>query len=729
MTEHDDPVVLGPSSGVPELDERKLSTLAQVGHHWRNAVADTAAWHDALPVDPGLRAAAPDPRGRFSRVEFVRDGADPDVEATPHAGVMPTAGGRTLNLARRLALGRPLRSTAVLEERMRKVIALPVLSSDALSSVAYGPEAMLVVLVLAGSAGLALSLPIAAAIVVLMIAVGLSYRQTIRAYPRGGGSYIVASDNLGPWPGMIAAAGLMLDYVLTVAVSVAAGVAAITSAIPELAPDRVPLGLAAIAILLAGNLRGVRQAGAIFASPTYAFILAIALLVVVGVVDAAGRGFAATPHPPVHAVEGLSLLVVLRAFSSGATAMTGIEAISDGVPSFRPVEWRNARTTLTLMVSLLVAMFVGTIALIELDGIVPSSSQTVLSQLAHLHLGSGVLYAYVQAATALILLLAANTAYSDFPRLLFFLARDFRAPRLFLRLGDRLAFSNGIIVLSVAAAAIYVAFSGRTESLIPLFAVGVFLAFTLSQSGMVMFWRRKRGPNWRRALTINAIGAGLSAIVLVITGVTKFTEGAWLVVILVPLLACWFWRIRVHYDAVGRAIELHRIPVNDACRAVIPVATAGLGSQRKDEIGRAEGEESPDELAHLIVVPLASMDLAGMRTLAYAASLGQPMLAIHLSPDDDDADRFRRYWKTWGDLLPLQIVDSPYRSLVVPTTRYLEALHAQRPDLTITVLLPELIVRGWHRILHNQLDVRLRRALRNHPGIVVSTVPFHIPDG
>jgi hypothetical protein len=409
--------------------------------------------------------------------------------------------------------------------------------------------------------------------------------------------------------------------------------------------------------------------------------------------------------------------------------MTGIEAISDGIPSFKPVEWRNARTTLTLMVALLIAMFTGTILLIELDGIVPSSSQTVLSQLAHVHLGSSVAYAYVQAATALILLLAANTAYSDFPRLLFFLARDFRAPRLFLRLGDRLAFSNGIIVLTLAAAAIYVGFNGQTDSLIPLFAVGVFLAFTLSQSGMVMFWRRERGPNWRRSLAINGVGAGLSATVLVITSVTKFTEGAWLVVILVPLLTLWFWRIRVHYDRVGRAIELHRIPVNDACRAVIPVASAGLGSQRSLEIGRAEGEESPDELSHLIVVPLASMDLAGMRTLAYAASLGQPTLAIHLSPDEDDSDRFRRYWSTWGDLLPLQIVDSPYRSLVAPTTRYLEALHAQRPDLTITVLLPELIVRGWHRILHNQLAWRLRRALRNHSGIVVSTVPFHIPDG
>ena len=377
---------------------------------------------------------------------------------------------------------------------MRKLVALPVLSSDALSSVAYGPEAMLVVLALGGATAFGFSVPISIAIVVLMVVVGLSYRQTIRAYPRGGGSYIVASDNLGLLPGLIAAAGLMLDYILTVAVSVASGIAAITSAIPSLAPDTVPLGLAVIAILVAGNLRGVRQAGLLFAAPTYMFIFGILLMVVVGLVDAGGHGFHATPRPPVHAAEGVGLLLILRAFGSGATAMTGIEAISDGIPAFRPVEWRNARTTLTWMVSLLVVMFVGTIALIELDGIVPQSSQTVLSQLAHRNLGSGALYGYVQAATALVLLLAANTAFSDFPRLLFFLARDYSAPRLFLRMGDRLAFSNGIVVLGAAAAAILAAFDGSVTSLIPLFAVGVFLAFTLSQSGMVKRWLRTREP-------------------------------------------------------------------------------------------------------------------------------------------------------------------------------------------------------------------------------------------
>ena len=526
----DVPVVLSPATGYPALKETDLEVLRGIGKRWGAALGDRAEWIKALPCDPNLGqsdgpATAPTQVGHPGttrlggrRTRFVPVEADgqpgEELEATREAGHAPTRGGWTSSRARRALLGPPLHSAAVLEERMRKLIALPVLSSDALSSVAYGPEAMLVVLALGGATAFGFSVPISIAVVVLMVVVGLSYRQTIRAYPRGGGSYIVASDNLGLLPGLIAAAGLMLDYILTVAVSVASGIAAITSAIPSLAPDRVPLGLAVIAILVAGNLRGVRQAGLLFAAPTYMFIFGILLMVVVGVVDAGGHGFHATPRPPVHAAEGVGLLLILRAFGSGATAMTGIEAISDGIPAFRPVEWRNARTTLTWMVSLLVVMFVGTIALIELDGIVPQSSQTVLSQLAHRNLGSGALYGYVQAATALVLLLAANTAFSDFPRLLFFLARDYSAPRLFLRMGDRLAFSNGIVVLGAAAAAILAAFDGSVTSLIPLFAVGVFLAFTLSQSGMVKRWLRTREPGWKGSICFNALGAFLSGIVL-----------------------------------------------------------------------------------------------------------------------------------------------------------------------------------------------------------------------
>ncbi len=754
--EHHDPVVLSPATGYPALKESDLEVLRGIGERWGEALGDRARWIRALPCDPNLgqRRAVEDGaaggagasangttiappgavrlerrRTRFVPVE-VDEAPGEELEATREAGHAPTRAGWTAARARRALLGPPLHSAAVLEERMRKLVALPVLSSDALSSVAYGPEAMLVVLALGGATAFGFSVPLAIAIVVLMVVVGLSYRQTIRAYPRGGGSYIVASDNLGLLPGLTAAAGLMLDYILTVAVSVASGVAAITSAIPSLAPDRVEIGLAVIAILVAGNLRGVRQAGLLFAAPTYMFILAVFLIVIVGVVDAAGHGFHATPRPPVHAAEAVTLLLILRAFGSGATAMTGIEAISDGIPAFKPVEWRNARVTLTWMVSLLVVMFVGTIVLIELDGIVPQTSQTVLSQLAHRSVGSGVLYGYVQAATALVLLLAANTAFSDFPRLLFFLARDYAAPRFFLRMGDRLAFSNGIVVLGAAAAAILAAFDGSVTSLIPLFAVGVFLAFTLSQAGMVRRWLRTREPGWKGSICFNALGAFLSAIVLLITSFTKFLEGAWLVVILIPLLVTLFLRIRAHYLAVGRAVALQPLPAKTRAKSITPPPGRVLQTEAAPhgESGLFEHEEAPDQVHNLTVVPLISMDLASLRALAYAASLGQPVLAVHVSTDVEEARRFRSYWQEWGDHVPLEIVLSPYRALVAPLARYLRLLHEQVPHFTVTVVLPELVVhRVWHRALHNGVAPRLRRALRQLPGIVITTVPFHLP--
>ncbi|MFJ1790983.1 APC family permease [Kitasatospora griseola] len=616
---------------------------------------------------------------------------------------------------------------------MRKVVALPVLSADALSSVAYGPEAMLAVLVLAGGAGLRYSVPIAVTIVFLMLAVGVSYRQTIRAYPHGGGSYIVATANLGRVPGLVAAAGLMTDYILTVAVSIASGMAAVTSAIPSLRPDIVPIGVVVIAVLLAGNLRGVRQAGALFAAPTYAFVVAVLVLVAVGLSDAAGRGFHPTATPRLSATESVSLLLVLRAFASGSTAMTGIEAISNAVPAFKPTEWRNARTTLTWMVGLLVVLFAGTIALVRLDGVVPSANETVLSQLAHRTFGSGFLYVFTQAATAAILLLAANTAYNDFPRVLYLLARDHQAPRIFLRLGDRLAFSNGIILLSVAAAAIYAAFGGRTGPLIPLYAVGVFLAFTLSQTGMVVHWWRLRDRHWRKSLAFNATGALLSAIVFVTAGVTKFTEGAWFAVLTVGLFVLVTTRIRHHYDTVRAAVALHPHAVEVPSRTITPPGP-GTGLPRAARPGApsearagAESEETPEEVHPLSIVPIATLDQAGMRALAYAASLQQPVLALHISSSADEAQRFRDYWDLWGDHLPLKIALSPYRAIVAPLVNYIESLHHQRPDLTLTVILPEIVVRHWHhRLLHNRIAARLRRALRPLPKVVVTTVPFHV---
>jgi amino acid transporter len=536
----------------------------------------------------------------------------------------------------------------------------------------------------------------------------------------------------------------MMDYIMTVAVSIASGVAAITSAIPSLSSGTVAIGLGAIAVLLAGTLRGIRQAAVFFATPTYAFILALGALIAVGLIDAAGRGFHSTPPPRLTVTEGVSVLLLLRAFSSGSTAMTGIEAVSNAVPAFKPVEWRNARTTLTWMVGLLIALFAGTVLLAHLDGVVPNGKETLLSQLAHRSFGSGLLYSFTQAATTAVLLLAANTAYNDFPRVLFLLARSCHAPRLFLRIGDRLAFTNGIIALSLIAAAIYLAFGGATESLIPLYAVGVFLAFTLSQAGMVVHWLRRRDQaHWGKSLAFNAIGATLSAIVFLTAAITKFTQGAWVAMLAIASFILLALRIRRHYDLVADATALHPHSIELPGPPLSPILGNGSGpasvqpsdrgaATRGDEpsVQDAENEEIPEEIHHLMIVPIAGLNLASMRALAYAASLRRPLLALHISPTEEEAGRFRQYWQTWGDHLPLAIVVSPHRAIVAPMVNYISSLRRQRPELTLTVILPEIVVsHWWHRLLHNQTVPRVRRALRPLPKIIVTTVPFHLPPG
>jgi len=718
-----------PAATVRPLSGGQLALLAAVGEHWRRTVIGRRAWRRVLPVATDLIASPVPGPGRFTRVAFARgSGRRGEVVATAEGLEPDSVAGRMLFWVRRAVIGPPLRSAAIAQERMRKLVALPVLASDALSSVAYGPEAMMTVLVLAGSGALSAALPIAAAIAVLMLAVGLSYRQTVRAYPGGGGSYIVASDNLGELAGLFAAAGLMIDYVLTVAVSVAAGIAAVTSAVPGLHAATVPLGLGVIAILVMGNLRGVREAGLIFAWPTYAFILAVTVVVGVGLVDAGRRGFGMSASPPISGTTALGVVLVLRAFSSGATAMTGIEAISNAIPAFQEPTWRNARITLTCMIGLLIAMFGGIVALIHFDGIIPQTGETMLSQLAHRSVGSGAVYVYVQGATALVLLLAANTAFNDFPRLLFFMARDARAPAVFLRMGDRLAFSNGIVALAVVSAIAFAGLNGNTESLIPLYAVGVFLAFTLSQFGMVVHWRRRRGPHWRKSIAFNAVGCALSAIVLVISAATKFMTGAWTVVVAVPLLVVIFRRIHRYYERIAAEVALRPPPPENADRVRHPI-----GPHRSRPVEHppsqfaADGEvdESPEELRHLVIVPLAAFDLASMRALAYAASLGEPVLAVHISPNDAEAARFEGYWKVWGDHLPLEVVVSPYRAVVVPLARYIESLHRQRPELTFTVVVPELVAAHvWQRLLHGGIAARLRRSLRRERRVVVTTIPF-----
>ena len=592
----------GPGSAVlPVLDGQELSGLRAAGIRWRDGAESRAADKRALPVDPRLSYES-EPgarRGRFVQIRAGRPDHSEDLEAMAGAGAISSGAGRAGFVARRVLVGPVLRSAAVGEERMRKLVALPVLSSDALSSVAYGPEAMLAVLVLAGSAELKVSLPIAGAIIVLMIAVGLGYRQVIRAYPQGGGSYRVASENLGSLAGLLAGAGLILDYILTVTVSIAAGVAAVTSAMPSLASATVPIGIGVIGILVAGNLRGVRAAGLAFAGPTYLFVVAIALIVIVGLIKAAAHGFAATPPPAVPASEALGVLLVLRAFSSGATAMTGIEAISNSVPVFQAPAAVNAQRTLSVMIVLLISMFAGIVVLAHLDGVVPAGGQTVLSQLAHQSVGGGVLYVYVQAATALVLLVAANTAFNGFPRLLFFMACDSYVPRTFLRMGDRLAFSHGIIALALVAAGVFAGFGGKVDALIPLYAVGVFLAFTLAQSGMVVHWRRHRERHWRKAALTNSVGAMLSAVVLAVTAITKFAHGAWLVVLLIPLIVWTCRKIHDHYKQTHEALtpsaeKPDRVKRDDAASPPIRSLSRRRGASD-------QSKSNPREISNLVL--------------------------------------------------------------------------------------------------------------------------------
>jgi amino acid transporter len=717
------------SAQLPELDQSWLVALGDVGRHWDGCMPAREIWERALPVDPGLDFADPQ-RSRAGRFVHIRSvgvetSEGDELEATVQAGKSDSARGRLAYGLRRVLVGPALRSTAIAEERMGRLLALAVLSPDALSSVAYGPEAMMAILVLAGAGELKLSLPIGAALAVLMLSVGLGYRQVIRAYPHGGGSYIVASDSLGRRWGLLAGAGLIVDYILTVAVSVAAGVAAVTSAIPSAASATVPIGLLVIVLLVAGNLRGVRDAGAAFAAPTYLFVVAIALVVIAGLIKAGSHGFHPVPAAPHRATQALGVLLVLRAFASGATAMTGIEVISNAVPVFRPPEAAHARQTLGVMVGLLISMFVGVVLVAHFDGASPGGSQTVLSQIAHRSVGGGIPYGFVQVATTLVLLVAANSAFNGFPRLLYFMARDGFAPRVFLRMGDRLAFTNGILVLAVPAAVIYAAFNGQTNPLIPLFAIGVFLAFTLAQSGMVAHWWRHRERGWRAALATNLLGAVLSAVVVVIAAITKLTQGAWVVVVLVPLIVLACQRVHAHYQSAHEALT-PRPEDADQARSPIDVAPPRLAPAASERL--AEAQDDPDEVHSFAVVPISVLDRSALHALAYAVSLGQPVLAVHVSPTEEEAERFTRSWRAWGDHLPLEVLVSPYRATVAPLANYIAALHRQRPDVTLTLVVPEIVVaKRWQRILHNRIGARLRSSLIAYDGIIITTVPFHLP--
>jgi amino acid transporter len=601
--------------------------------------------------------------------------------------------------AKRLIVGEPIPSHLAHHERLSRFTGLAVLSSDPLSSVAYATEEILRVLILVGAGALTLATPIALVIATILAIVVFSYRQTIFAYPSGGGAYIVAKDNLGETPALIAAAALLIDYVLTVAVSIAAGVAAITSAFPQWHVNRVEMTLGFVLVLTLGNLRGIRESGRIFALPTYVFVVSLLALIAAG----AWRAFTGTIHPVTGAPplqptgETLTLFLLLTAFSNGCTAMTGVEAVSNGVPAFKPPEAKNAAATMLMMAVLSIAMFTGITLLAHAYHIVPSEQETVVSQIARgVFGGRGWPYYIVQAGTMAILVLAANTAYADFPRLASILARDRYVPRQLMNQGDRLAFSNGIIGLSVFASVLLIVYGGDTHSLIPLYMIGVFVSFTLSQAGMVVHWKKLRGPGWKTSAAINGFGALVTGIVLVVVAITKTREGAWIILLLIPVHVLLFRASRRHYEEVARQLSL-------------------------------EGFANGTKHKNIVLVPMSGVHRAVVQALEYAKTLSSDVRGIYVNIDPAALAQMRGQWDRWGNGVPLVVLESPYRSLMEPLLEYIEQVTTQRPSDFLTIVLPEFVpARWWHHVFHNQRALLIKGSLLFKPNIVVTSVPFHL---
>jgi amino acid transporter len=615
-----------------------------------------------------------------------------------------------LTSIRSLLFGSPLPTAEEVHQRLTKVQALAVFSSDALSSVAYATEEILLVLVAAGPAALGLSFPIALAIAGLLAVVASSYYQTIHGYPSGGGAYIVAHDNLGVWPGLIAAAALLIDYVLTVAVSVTAGVAAVTSAMPALFSFRVELSLLAIAIIAWANLRGVRESGTLFAIPTYAFVLILFALLAVGLVRLLAGTLEPAPAPsmPTAGLQPLALFLALRAFASGCTALTGVEAISNGIPAFRKPEAQNAGRTLVAMAVLLATMFLGISSLARALRVLPTERETVVSQIGRQVFGDGPLYLALQAATALILVLAANTSFADFPRLSAILARARYLPRQLTNLGDRLVFANGIIALAILAAALVMLFGGQTHRLIPLYAVGVFLSFTLSQAGMVRHWHRERGPAWRWKAMINGVGAATTGVVLLVIVATKLTHGAWIVILLIPTFTWIFHVIKRHYLTVAEQLSLV---------ALEPEGWSDLTSCA----------------SHKVVVPVSGMHRGTLVALHFARTMSQDVTAVIVDVEPHVTARVREKWPLWAQDTPLVVLESPYRSTIGPLLAYLDDVDRRDPERGAAVIvLPEFVpARRWHHLLHNQTALLIKMVLTYRRGKtgkarVIIDVPYYL---
>jgi amino acid transporter len=663
---------------------------------------------------------------------------------------------------KRVIVGDPISTALAHNERLNKKTALAVFSSDALSSVAYSTEAILLVLLAAGSLAIGYLVPITIGITVLLAILTLSYRQTIHAYPSGGGAYIVAKDNLGTQSGLVAGASLLVDYILTVAVSVSAGVAAITSAtrgtyLEFLHDHRVALCIVLVAFIAFINLRGVRESGAIFAGPTYLFILSMLALVVVGIIRyyATGHVIATPPADQVHfdesvgsighgALTGAALLwLLMRAFAAGCTALTGVEAISNGIPAFQKPESKNASTTLTWMAVIMTVLILGTGFLAyKLNAHPTGSEETLVSIMARHTFGSGVIYYGIQAATAAILVLAANTSFADFPRLASLLAADRFLPRQFANRGDRLVFSNGVIILAVLAIVLIIIFKGQEQAMLPLYAVGVFLSFTLSQSGMVIHWMRERkaeesksriskqedearlhvsedpsaathtrerlraierdqGGNWILSIIINSAGALITFIVLIVITTTKFTHGAWAVIVLIPLIVMMFHAISSHYKMVAAQLTLEKIKPTRAA------------------------------MKHRIIIPVSGIHRGVLPALDYARSLGASdnteVTAIYVEINPENTEDVKKRWEVWGNGVPLKVITSPFRSITTPLIKYINDDLEQHKDSIITIVLPEFVPRAWwQQLLHNQTALLIKGKLLFSRRIVVTSVPHHL---
>ncbi|PKQ16841.1 MAG: amino acid permease [Actinobacteria bacterium HGW-Actinobacteria-7] len=609
---------------------------------------------------------------------------------------------------KRFVLGHAMHNQEVQHQRLSNPIALAVFSSDALSSTAYATGEILLVLAVAGSAVLKLTIPIAMGIALLLVIVVASYRQTIKAYPMGGGSYRVASDNLGTFAGLTAGASLLVDYVLTVAVSVSAGVAAITSAAPALSSWRVPIALGLMGIVAVANLRGVKESGAVFAVPTYGFVVLIVTLVVTGLYRWLTQGAAAIAIPvseSLVATAPLTMFLVMKAFASGCAAMTGVEAIADGVAVFREPTAKNARTTITWMAGILLFLFMGLSVLAIVAGVQPTE-ETVISQLARVLFGSGVAYWLVTVFTTAILVVAANTAYADFPRLSSFLAADDFLPHQMRDLGHRAVFSNGILLLTAAAAMLIVIFGGQTSRLIPLYALGVFTSFTLSQAGMVIHHMREREPRWKVAAVINGFGACVTGVVLAVVVYSKFADGAWIVVLLIPTIIAYFLWVRRRYDFVREELRLRPEDLTDL------------------------NWQSYNRMHNHVIVLVKNIDRRIIRAIQYAKSLrADRMEALYVDIAGDGAS-MRARWDEADFGVKLTVIESPYREIVRPIVDYVRAVPRPTDDHVVTVIMPEYAPENIaDNILHDQTSLFLKTSLFSTPGVIVTDVPYRTSDG